>query len=90
GCLCAGPYGHRLLGIDRTTSENLRREVLAGNGMNKPGWVRLNFSYLMDDKTAHYIINSVNELSRTFEQAAARYHSATPEFMTKQALPVGA
>ena len=64
GCACAGPYGHRLLGIDRETSDRLRAEILAGNESLKPGWVRLNFSYLMDDKTAHFIIDSVNDLSR--------------------------
>lgn len=71
GCACAGPYGHRLLQIDHAYSDQLRREILAGNPVHKPGWVRLNFSYLMTDQTAHYIIDSVNELSRTFEQLAA-------------------
>ena len=65
GCACAGPYGHRLLGIDRVTSDRLRAEILAGNEASKPGWVRLNFSYLMDDTTANFIINSVNKLSAT-------------------------
>jgi len=73
GCACAGPYGHRLLGIDRATSDDLRRDVLAGNGMSKPGWVRLNFNYLMPDETAHYIIDSVNELSHRTEALAAHY-----------------
>ena len=63
GCACAGPYGHRLLGIDSQTSARLRKEILAGNEAAKPGWVRLNFSYLMDDKTAQFIIDSVNALS---------------------------
>ncbi|MHA1128933.1 MAG: aminotransferase class V-fold PLP-dependent enzyme, partial [Alphaproteobacteria bacterium] len=64
GCACAGPYGHRLLEVDRETSAQLRCEILAGNDDVKPGWVRLNFSYLMSDETAQYIINSVNKLSR--------------------------
>lgn len=73
GCACAGPYGHRLLQIDQDYSDQLRREILAGNPVHKPGWVRLNFSYMMTDQTAQYIIDSVNELSRTFEQMAAQY-----------------
>ncbi|MDQ7069234.1 MAG: aminotransferase class V-fold PLP-dependent enzyme [Rhodobacterales bacterium] len=64
GCACAGPYGHRLLHIDHTLSDHLRDEILAGNGMHKPGWVRLNFSYLMSEETVRYIIESVNALSR--------------------------
>lgn len=71
GCACAGPYGHRLLGIDHEYSDHLRREILAGNEVHKPGWVRLNFGYLMDDKTVRYIIDSVNELSLNFESHTA-------------------
>ena len=68
GCACAGPYGHRLLQIDQAYSDQLRREILAGNDVQKPGWVRLNFSYLMADETVQYIIDSVTELSHNFEQ----------------------
>jgi selenocysteine lyase/cysteine desulfurase len=76
GCACAGPYGHALLEVDRETSESLRDQVLSGNDLAKPGWVRLNFSYLMSDETAQYIINSINSLatdwaSQTTCQSAA-------------------
>jgi len=70
GCACAGPYGHRLLGIDRETSDRLRVEILGGNEAAKPGWVRLNFSYLMSDETAQFIIDSVNELTHAMAGAA--------------------
>lgn len=77
GCACAGPYAHRLLGIDRDASDDLFSDLQAGKEMRKPGWVRLNFSYLMSDDTARYIIASVNELSRNAEEIAAQY-SADP------------
>ncbi|MGR3289830.1 MAG: aminotransferase class V-fold PLP-dependent enzyme, partial [Paracoccaceae bacterium] len=67
GCACAGPYGHRLLNIDRSTSEKLRTEILSGNDINKPGWVRLNFGYMMTKKTVQFIIDSVNELAMNWE-----------------------
>jgi len=70
GCACAGPYGHRLLGIDHAYSDQLRREILTGNEVHKPGWVRLNFGYLMSDETVRYIISSVNELTTKFEDLA--------------------
>jgi selenocysteine lyase/cysteine desulfurase len=70
GCACAGPYGHCLLNVDRATSECLRAEVLGGNEAAKPGWVRLNFSYLMSDETAAYIIDSVNDLTRQLGAAS--------------------
>ncbi len=59
GCVCAGPYGHRLLGVERSESESIRADVLAGDEFQKPGWVRLNFNYLMDEATVSHIINAV-------------------------------
>ncbi len=73
GCACAGPYGHRLLGIDRATSEGLRRQILAGDGRHKPGFVRLNFSYMMSPETAQYIVDSVRELAERVESLAPLY-----------------
>ncbi|MFD3189991.1 aminotransferase class V-fold PLP-dependent enzyme [Sedimentitalea sp. HM32M-2] len=73
GCACAGPYAHRLLGIDRAASEALHADILAGKELRKPGWVRLNFSYLMTEDTVRYIIDSVNDLSRTTARHAPRY-----------------
>jgi len=73
GCACAGPYAHHLLEIDRDASDALFADLQAGKEMRKPGWVRLNFSYLMSDETAQYIIDSVNELSRSAEDMATQY-----------------
>lgn len=44
GCMCAGPYGHDLLGIDDRVSHGIRRELLEGHCGLKPGWVRISFS----------------------------------------------
>ncbi|WP_170788154.1 aminotransferase class V-fold PLP-dependent enzyme [Ruegeria lacuscaerulensis] len=85
GCACAGPYAHRLLGIDRDTSEALHAALSAGEEMKKPGWVRLNFSYLMSEQTVQFVIDSVNDLSRrtaefapfyTADPATARFKAA--------------
>lgn len=73
GCACAGPYAHRLLEIDRQASDELFTDLKAGKEMLKPGWVRLNFSYLMSDETAQYIIDSVNDLSKNAEEMAEQY-----------------
>lgn len=82
GCACAGPYAHHLLGIDRATSEELHASLSAGEEMKKPGWVRLNFSYLMSEETVQFIIDSVNELSRSTEEFAPFYNAdpATARF----------
>ncbi|MES0824407.1 aminotransferase class V-fold PLP-dependent enzyme [Ruegeria sp. SCP11] len=77
GCACAGPYAHRLLGIDRATSDELHAALSAGEEMKKPGWVRLNFSYLMSEETVQFIIDSVNDLSRRTEEFVP-FYSADP------------
>lgn len=63
GCACAGPYAHRLLGIDRAQSETLRNAILSGAELLKPGWTRLNLSVLADDAKADAIIGAVNALA---------------------------
>ena len=59
GCSCAGPYGHRLLGIDLETSEEYRAWVRKGFQGIKPGWCRIGFHYVMDDAEADYVIDAV-------------------------------
>jgi selenocysteine lyase/cysteine desulfurase len=60
GCSCAGPYGHRLLGIDLDTSHEFEREITAGCEAIKPGWVRVNFNYFLTDAVADYVIEAVD------------------------------
>jgi selenocysteine lyase/cysteine desulfurase len=59
GCSCAGPYGHRLLGIDLERSREFEREVLGGCEGIKPGWVRVNFNYFISEEAFRYIVQSV-------------------------------
>jgi len=59
GCSCAGPYGHRLLGIDQPTSELYRDWVRKGFQGIKPGWCRVGFHYAMDDADAQFVIDAV-------------------------------
>ena len=73
GCACAGPYAHKLLDIDEQKSRQLHADIRAGREMEKPGWVRLNFSYLLSDARADEIIAAVNELSLEAERFARFY-----------------
>ncbi|MCJ7558199.1 MAG: aminotransferase class V-fold PLP-dependent enzyme [Gammaproteobacteria bacterium] len=63
GCSCAGPYGHRLLGIDPDTSEQYRDWVRKGFHGIKPGWCRVGFHFVMDNAEADYVIEAVNFLA---------------------------
>ena len=60
GCSCAGPYGHRLLGIDLDQSHEFQREINRGCEGIKPGWVRVNFNYFIDEDTFQYIVDAVH------------------------------
>ncbi|NNE11759.1 MAG: aminotransferase class V-fold PLP-dependent enzyme [Ilumatobacter sp.] len=60
GCSCAGPYGHRLLGIDLERSHEFEREITRGCEGIKPGWVRVNFNYFIDDDTFRYVVDAVS------------------------------
>jgi len=60
GCSCAGPYGHRLLGIDLDRSHRFEQEIVAGCEGIKPGWVRVSFNYFISDPTFRYIVEAVD------------------------------
>ena len=59
GCSCAGPYGHRLLGIDIERSHEYEREIARGCEGIKPGWVRVNFNYFISETVFQYIVDAV-------------------------------
>ncbi len=59
GCSCAGPYGHRLLGIDVEQSHRFEQEIIAGCEGIKPGWVRINFNYFISEAVVEYLIEAV-------------------------------
>ncbi|MFM2438520.1 MAG: hypothetical protein RLZ55_1339 [Actinomycetota bacterium] len=59
GCSCAGPYGHRLLGISDEVSADYQEQILAGCEGIKPGWVRVNFNYFISEEVFEYIVRSV-------------------------------
>ena len=88
GCACAGPYGHRLLGLGRAQSDATIAALERGEETSKPGWVRLNLSALMSDSKADMIINAVDELARIAPEYLSRYHveSSTARFKASNSL----
>ncbi len=59
GCSCAGPYGHRLLGIDLDRSHEFESHITHGCEGIKPGWVRVNLNYFISDAVLDYLIEAV-------------------------------
>ena len=64
GCSCAGPYGHRLLGIDDARSREFQAEVARGWEGVKPGWARLNLNYFISDAEADFLVEAVALIAR--------------------------
>ncbi len=59
GCSCAGPYGHKLLGIDDEKAEEFRAVIAEGHCGIKPGWCRVGFHYLFDEAEVAYLLEAV-------------------------------
>jgi len=74
GCSCAGPYGHRLLGIDIERSREFEREIAEGCEGIKPGWVRVNFNYFVSDAVADYVIDAVHLVADHGSALLPDYH----------------
>jgi len=64
GCSCAGPYGHRLLGIDLDRSHEFEQEIAHGCEGIKPGWVRVNFNYFLSEAVFTYLVEAVRLVAR--------------------------
>lgn len=89
GCSCAGPYGHRLLGIDLRTSHEFESEILRGFEGIKPGWVRLNFNYFISDEVCRYLIEAVHFVAREGWKLLPQYRfdPVTARWTHRQAPP---
>jgi selenocysteine lyase/cysteine desulfurase len=64
GCMCAGPYGHLLLDIDYQTSLKYRKIILLGYEGIKPGWVRVNLHYTLNQEDIDYLINTIKYIAK--------------------------
>jgi selenocysteine lyase/cysteine desulfurase len=73
GCACAGPYVHRLLGIDEDGSQEIRDAIARGQETEKPGFVRFNLSVLMSDEKVDYILDAIEVLSKDAQAYAPLY-----------------
>ena len=74
GCSCAGPYGHRLLGIDLDRSHSFEREITRGCEGIKPGWVRVNFNYFISEVVFSYILEAVHLVADQGWKLLGDYH----------------
>lgn len=73
GCSCAGPYGHRLLGIDLDRSREFERELRRGCEGIKPGWTRVNFNYFISEAVFEFILRAVELVASEGWRLLPRY-----------------
>ena len=64
GCSCAGPYAHHLLGLSAQHSKAIEAAVSQGASIMRPGWVRLNFNYFIDDEERDFLISAIELVAR--------------------------
>ena len=60
GSSCAGPYGHRLLGIDPDRSSRFKNAINSGCEGIKPGWIRLNFNYFIPEEVFSFLVDAIH------------------------------
>ena len=76
-CSCAGPYGHNLLGMDMAYSKAIETELDKGNMLFRPGWVRLNFNYFIDEDEFEYLVRAVELVATHGWRLLPYYHADT-------------
>lgn len=60
GCFCAGPYLHRLYGIEDELSARMQTEALNGHMGAMLGFTRISFNYFISETTFAYILDAVH------------------------------
>ena len=73
GCACAGPYVHQLLGIGSVESEAMRRAILRGDEIEKPGFVRLNLCWAAPEPEIDAILDAIAELPTVADSQQTNY-----------------
>ncbi len=73
GCMCAGTYGHDLLGIDQCTSQNIRDKLDEGDLAAKPGWVRVGFNPATSEGEFRVLLEAVPHVARHWRRYAGDY-----------------
>uniref|UniRef100_J3L3Q6 Aminotransferase class V domain-containing protein n=1 Tax=Oryza brachyantha TaxID=4533 RepID=J3L3Q6_ORYBR len=60
GCSCAGPYGHRLLGITPARAKAIKSAVEMGYHGVRPGWTRVSLAYYTSTQEAEFVLDAID------------------------------
>ncbi|OGQ20507.1 MAG: hypothetical protein A2138_04875 [Deltaproteobacteria bacterium RBG_16_71_12] len=73
GCMCAGTYGHELLGIGAARSFEIRCSLDRGDEAQKPGWLRISFSPATTEEDFGVLLDALPELAERYPEWAKDY-----------------
>jgi len=73
GCLCAGTYGHLLLGVSKEQSHTISDKINHGDLTDKPGWVRISLHPTSTNKEAYAIVRAIEQLADNHKEWAEDY-----------------
>jgi selenocysteine lyase/cysteine desulfurase len=73
GCMCAGTYGHDLLGIEREQSEEIRHALDRGEACAKPGWVRITLGPTTDEADFAELLRAVPHIAENWSRWVGEY-----------------
>ena len=92
GCMCAGPYGHLLLHIDRDHSAAIRCRLDEGHIGEKPGWVRISLSPTVTEEEFQALLEGVDHVARNGRRHEADYElkDASGEWVRRAPAGAGA
>ncbi len=68
GCMCAGTYGHELLGIEQQTSEDIRRALDDGALWTKPGWLRISVSPATRIQDLDFLLDALDTIAKDWRE----------------------
>lgn len=62
GCVCAGTYGHFLLGVGKEQSMAIAEKINEGDLSEKPGWVRWSLHPVTTNWEVEYFLGALKEI----------------------------
>ncbi len=85
GCSCAGTYGHYLLHVDYETSHELTNQLLIGDLIKKPGWIRMSIHPTTTCEEVETVCNAIKDLAEHHDTWSKdyEYDGKTNEFIHK-------
>lgn len=73
GCACAGTYGHYLLGISQSDSNEILQRIKNGDLFARPGWIRLSLHPTLTEEELDAILDGIEFVAANFKSLEDQY-----------------